>query len=324
MQRGQVGRGHVGVDRLLRGPLLGHVEAALVVEVAGEHVALAALLGAGGLHAGGDGGDGVVALGGVEVDGAGDEDASWPDFLAESPRPSRRAPATMTPMPAQLTPTDRTKVRRLPDRGTYDRDLIDAVIDEAYIAHVGLRGRRRAPRAADDLRARRRPPLPPRRGRQRHAARARPSAEVCVTITLLDGLVLARSAFHHSMNYRSVVLLGQPTKVEDEAAKRHAFDVIVEHVLPGRSAVARPTNDSELRKHARPRPRDRRGLGQGPHRRPDRRRGGHGPARVGRRRAAPPRPRRPRSRTPPRPSPASPSRSPSRPLTPSALRSGFF
>ena len=60
--------------------------------------------------------------------------------------------------------------------------------------------------------------------------------------------MLARSAFHHSMNYRSVVLLGQPTKVEDEAAKRHAFDVIVEHVLPGRSTVARPTNDAELRK----------------------------------------------------------------------------
>ena len=77
--------------------------------------------------------------------------------------------------------------------------------------------------------------------------RALTSSEVCVTITLLDGLVLARSAFHHSMNYRSVVLLGQPTKVEDEAAKRHAFDTIVEHVLPGRSTVARPTNASELR-----------------------------------------------------------------------------
>jgi nitroimidazol reductase NimA-like FMN-containing flavoprotein (pyridoxamine 5'-phosphate oxidase superfamily) len=73
------------------------------------------------------------------------------------------------------------------------------------------------------------------------------SAEVCVTITLLDGLVLARSAFHHSMNYRSVVLLGQPTKVEDEAAKKHAFDTIVEHVLRGRSRIARPTNDAELR-----------------------------------------------------------------------------
>jgi nitroimidazol reductase NimA-like FMN-containing flavoprotein (pyridoxamine 5'-phosphate oxidase superfamily) len=77
--------------------------------------------------------------------------------------------------------------------------------------------------------------------------RASSGAEVCVTVTLLDGLVLARSAFHHSMNYRSVVLLGTATKVEDEADKRHAFDTIVEHVLPGRSQVARPSNDVELR-----------------------------------------------------------------------------
>ena len=149
-------------------------------------------------------------------------------------------------MPDQLTSTDRTKVRRLPDRGTFDREVIDAVIDEAYIAHVGfvVDG---APRV-----------LPMTYGRDAdrlylHGAvgnamlRALTTAEVCVTITLLDGLVLARSAFHHSMNYRSVVLLGQPRKVEDEAAKRHAFDVIVEHVLRGRSAVARPTNPSELR-----------------------------------------------------------------------------
>ena len=149
-------------------------------------------------------------------------------------------------MPDQLPPTDRTKVRRLPDRGSYERDLINAVIDEAYIAHVGfvVDG---SPRV-----------LPMTYGRDGdhlylHGAvgnamlRALTSSEVCVTITLLDGLVLARSAFHHSMNYRSVVLLGQPAKVEDEAAKRHAFDTIVEHVLPGRSTLARPTNASELR-----------------------------------------------------------------------------
>jgi nitroimidazol reductase NimA-like FMN-containing flavoprotein (pyridoxamine 5'-phosphate oxidase superfamily) len=149
-------------------------------------------------------------------------------------------------MPDQLTPTDRTKVRRLPDRGTYDRAVIDAVIDEAYIAHVGfvVDG---TPRV-----------LPMTYGRDGdhlylHGAvgnamlRALTASEVCVTITLLDGLVLARSAFHHSMNYRSVVLLGQPTKVEGEAAKRHAFDAIVEHALRGRSAVARPASAAELR-----------------------------------------------------------------------------
>ena len=78
--------------------------------------------------------------------------------------------------------------------------------------------------------------------------RASAGAQVCVTITLLDGLVLARSAFHHSMNYRSVVLLGEARKVEDDGEKRHAFDVIVEHVLTGRTQVARPASDAELRK----------------------------------------------------------------------------
>ena len=150
-------------------------------------------------------------------------------------------------MSEQLTPTDRTKVRRLPERGTYDRAVIDQVIDEAYIAHVGfvVDGEPRVlpmtyGRDGDDL--------------YLHGAvgnamlRALVDGEMCVTITLLDGLVLARSAFHHSMNYRSVVLLGRPTKVEDEAAKRHAFEVIVEQVLHGRTEVARAASDSELRK----------------------------------------------------------------------------
>ncbi len=153
----------------------------------------------------------------------------------------------MSTMPDQLTPTDRTKVRRLPDRGSFDRALVNEVVDEAYIAHVGfvVDGEPRV--------------LPMTYGRDGdvlylHGAvgnamlRASRDAEVCVTITLLDGLVLARSAFHHSMNYRSVVLLGTATAVEDEGAKRHAFDVIVEHVLPGRSQVARPSSASELRK----------------------------------------------------------------------------
>ncbi len=149
-------------------------------------------------------------------------------------------------MTDQLTPTDRTKVRRLAERGSFDRAIVNEVLDEAYIAHVGfvVDGEPRV--------------LPMTYGRDGdvlylHGAvgnamlRASAGAEVCVTVTLLDGLVLARSAFHHSMNYRSVVLLGTATKVEDEAEKRHAFDTIVEHVLPGRTEVARAANDSELR-----------------------------------------------------------------------------
>jgi uncharacterized protein len=150
-------------------------------------------------------------------------------------------------MSQPLVTTDRTRVRRLADRGTDDRTTAYSVIDEAYLAHVGfvVDGEPRV--------------LPMTFGRDGdvlylHGAvgnamlRASAGAEVCVTITLLDGLVLARSAFHHSMNYRSVVLLGEARKVEDDVEKRHAFDVIVEHVLDGRSQVARPASNAELRK----------------------------------------------------------------------------
>jgi nitroimidazol reductase NimA-like FMN-containing flavoprotein (pyridoxamine 5'-phosphate oxidase superfamily) len=150
-------------------------------------------------------------------------------------------------MSDQLVTTDRTKVRRLADRGRTDRATANEVIDEAYIAHVGfvVDGEPRV--------------LPMTYGRDSdvlylHGAvgnamlRAAAGTQVCVTITLLDGLVLARSAFHHSMNYRSVVLLGEARKVEDDEEKRHAFEVIVEHVLAGRNQVARPASDAELRK----------------------------------------------------------------------------
>jgi nitroimidazol reductase NimA-like FMN-containing flavoprotein (pyridoxamine 5'-phosphate oxidase superfamily) len=146
----------------------------------------------------------------------------------------------------QLTTTDRTKVRRLAERGRADRAIVNEVLDEAYVAHVGfvVDGEPRV--------------LPMTYGRDGdvvylHGAvgnamlRASSGAEVCVTVTLLDGLVLARSAFHHSMNYRCVVLLGIATKVEDEAEKRRALDVIVDHVVPGRSRVARPPSAGELR-----------------------------------------------------------------------------
>jgi nitroimidazol reductase NimA-like FMN-containing flavoprotein (pyridoxamine 5'-phosphate oxidase superfamily) len=146
-----------------------------------------------------------------------------------------------------LRETDRTKVRRLAKRGSFDRQLANAILDQAYLAHVGfvVEG---APKV-----------LPMTYGRDGevlylHGAaanamlRASAGAEVCVTVTLLDGLVLARSAFHHSMNYRSVVLLGTAVKVEDDAEKDHAFDVIVDHVVPGRSQVARPTTEIERTK----------------------------------------------------------------------------
>jgi len=146
-----------------------------------------------------------------------------------------------------LRETSRTKLRRRADRGSFDRDLADAILDEALVAHVGfvVDGRPRV--------------LPMTYGRvddalYLHGAvgngmlRASIGADVCVTVTLLDGLVLARAAMHHSMNYRCVVLYGRAERVDGEAEKRRAFDAVVEHSVTGRSAVARPANDVELRK----------------------------------------------------------------------------
>ena len=147
---------------------------------------------------------------------------------------------------AELTETDRTKLRRHPERGTFDRATAYAILDEAYLAHVGfvVDG---APKV-----------LPMTYGRiddvlYLHGAvgnamlRASFGAEVCVTVTLLDGLVLARSAFHHSMNFRSVVLLGTAEKVEDPDEKARAVAAVVDHVVPGRSEVSRPASEAELR-----------------------------------------------------------------------------
>jgi uncharacterized protein len=146
-----------------------------------------------------------------------------------------------------LRGTSRTKLRRRADRGSFDRARAHAILDEALVAHVGF--------VVDGRPA----VLPMTYGRvddtlYLHGAvgngmlRATNGADVCVTVTLLDGLVLARAAMHHSMNYRCVVLYGRAERVDGEAEKRRAFDAVVEHSVAGRSAVARPANDLELRK----------------------------------------------------------------------------
>ncbi|HEX4529376.1 MAG TPA: pyridoxamine 5'-phosphate oxidase family protein [Acidimicrobiia bacterium] len=146
-----------------------------------------------------------------------------------------------------LRETSRTKLRRRADRGSFDRALAHAILDEALVAHVGF--------VVDGRPA----VLPMTYGRVDDTLylhgpvgngmlRAASGADVCVTVTLLDGLVLARAAMHHSMNYRCVVLYGRAERVDGEAEKRRAFDAVVEHSVAGRSAVARPANDLELRK----------------------------------------------------------------------------
>jgi nitroimidazol reductase NimA-like FMN-containing flavoprotein (pyridoxamine 5'-phosphate oxidase superfamily) len=147
----------------------------------------------------------------------------------------------------QIAPTDRTTVRRLPKRANYDRELVDAIIDEALSCHVGfaIDGR---PWVIPTIHARVDDRL------YLHGAVANQmlkslagGVEACVTVTLVDGLVLARSQFHHSMNYRSVMIFGRATPVDDVDEKRAALHALVEHVVPGRSADARPPNASELR-----------------------------------------------------------------------------
>ncbi|HET6949337.1 MAG TPA: pyridoxamine 5'-phosphate oxidase family protein [Acidimicrobiales bacterium] len=151
-------------------------------------------------------------------------------------------------MPSPVPPPSaRTTVRRLPERGSYDRATAHAILDEGLVAHVGL--------TTDDGPV----VIPLLYGRDGdrlllHGSAASrllrggaKGAEMCVTVTLVDGLVLARSAFHHSMNYRSVVAFGRATPVTDPDEKRAALDRLVEHIVPGRTADARPPADKEIR-----------------------------------------------------------------------------
>jgi hypothetical protein len=150
----------------------------------------------------------------------------------------------------QIAPTDRTTVRRKSQRASYERELVDAVIDEALSCHVGfaIDGR---PWVIPTIHARIDDVLYLHGAVANHMLREISGGiEACVTITLVDALVLARSAFHHSMNYRSVMVFGRATIVDDPDEKWAALHALVEHVVPGRMAEARPPSDSELRKTA--------------------------------------------------------------------------
>ncbi|HEX2065789.1 MAG TPA: pyridoxamine 5'-phosphate oxidase family protein [Candidatus Thermoplasmatota archaeon] len=138
-----------------------------------------------------------------------------------------------------------TKVRRLPQRGTYDRAAIDAILDEALVCHVGfVDGGLPVVIPTGFVRDGDRLLLHGSRASRmmRHLASGAP---VCVTVTLLDGLVLARSAFHHSMNYRSVVVHGQARPVPDREANA-ALLAYMERLLPGRWDAVRQPDAKEL------------------------------------------------------------------------------
>jgi nitroimidazol reductase NimA-like FMN-containing flavoprotein (pyridoxamine 5'-phosphate oxidase superfamily) len=145
-------------------------------------------------------------------------------------------------------PTERTQVHRHPERGDYDRATIDAILDEALICHVAFNDGEGAPRCLPTIHARVGDTIYLHGSKAARAWKAlRAGAEVCLVATILDGLVLARSAFNHSMNYRSVVVFGMATEVTDPDELRIAASAITSHVAPGRENEARMPTDEEYR-----------------------------------------------------------------------------
>jgi len=146
----------------------------------------------------------------------------------------------------KIPQTPRTTLKRLPKRGSYDRELINSILDEGFICHAGfiVDGKPCViptgyARVGDSLVI---------HGSQasRMLRTLGQGIDVCVTVTLVDGLVLARSAFHHSMNYRSVVVFGRATVIDDPDAKLAALRALSEHMIPGRWDDARQPNESEM------------------------------------------------------------------------------
>jgi uncharacterized protein len=146
----------------------------------------------------------------------------------------------------EFTKTARTTLKRLPQRGAFDRESINQILDEGFICHVGFAVEGEPyviptgyARAGDRLFI---------HGSQasRMLRTVGQGIDVCLTVTLIDGLVLARSAFHHSMNYRSVVAFGRATVVDEREEKIAALLALSEHMIPGRWADVRGPSEREL------------------------------------------------------------------------------
>jgi nitroimidazol reductase NimA-like FMN-containing flavoprotein (pyridoxamine 5'-phosphate oxidase superfamily) len=147
----------------------------------------------------------------------------------------------------QYEPTERTKVFRKPGRGSHDRDLVHSILDEALICHVGF-VQDGQPYVIPTIHAREGDTL------YLHGANANRTfrvladgARCCLTVTLVDDLVLARAALHHSLNYRSVMVLGTAQEVTDPDEKQRALRLVVEHIAPGRAEEVRGPSETDLR-----------------------------------------------------------------------------
>src|SRR5450432_3840697 len=151
--------------------------------------------------------------------------------------------------PGPITPTESTRIRRLPARDASTWETIAAVLDEGFVCHVGFVGSDGRPYV-----------IPTAYGRiddvlflhgspaSRMLRNLAGGVDICVTVTLVDGFVMARSAFHHSLNYRSVVVLGRAVEETDPEAKAVALNAFVDHIVAGRAADSRAPSAAELRK----------------------------------------------------------------------------
>jgi uncharacterized protein len=158
--------------------------------------------------------------------------------------------ATSLPIMAAMntyTPTQRTKVRRLSKRAVYDKAQVHAILDEGFLCHVGFT-QDSQPFVIPTLYARSGETLYMHgSGASRMLKTLAQGVDVCLTVTLVDGYVLARSAFHHSMNYRSVTVLGRARLVAEHAEKIEALRVITDHIVPGRWDEVRGPNELEMK-----------------------------------------------------------------------------
>ena len=149
-------------------------------------------------------------------------------------------------MNKEIIQTEKTKLKRVKERGSFDREIVNSILDEGFICHVGF--------TVDEQTF----VIPTSYGRidnelfihgasvSRMMKNLAEGIDICVTVTLVDGLVLARSVFHHSMNYRSVVVFGKAKLVESDEAKMNALEAFTEHVILGRWDDARIPNEKEL------------------------------------------------------------------------------
>lgn len=148
---------------------------------------------------------------------------------------------------AAAAPSGRTRVRRVPERAVYDRATVGAILDAAFVSHLGF-VHDGHPFVIPTLHARDGDTVLIHGSSAARSLRAAADGiEVCLTVTLLDGLVLARSVFEHSVNYRSAVILGVATPITEPTAKRAALEVLTDRLLPGRWADARQPTETELK-----------------------------------------------------------------------------